>query len=118
MDEQKYFSTKGISGRIQQVIAKDTAKALTAFCRQEPEFAQAVEQSGKTFQDCLDHVAKGVGGSLSDFEAFSRAAAFYFPGAKIEFRMVLDLIGNADKHLTPTPETHTLSMSFDSLLDF
>lgn len=26
-------------------------------CNQEPEFKRAVEQSDKTFQDCMDHVA-------------------------------------------------------------
>ena len=118
MDLEKYFSAKGIRGRVQTCIASDTARTLKRFCEQEPEFAQAVEQSGKTFQQCLDHVAEGAGASISDFKVYSKAAAFYFPGATIDFRMVIDLIGDAKvpaKTALPKP---TLSVSFDSLLDF
>lgn len=118
MDFEKYFNTSGLNGKIQRAIAPETAKALEDFCRQEPEFAQAIEQSGKTFQQCLDHVAKGAGSSLSDFQAYSKAVEFYFPGAKISFRMVIDLVGDADKSPEPAPEKPAMSVSFDSLLDF
>ena len=69
MDLQKYFCASGIKGNIQQAIAKETAETLRTFCNQEAEFAQVVQQSGKSFQDCLDYVAKGAGASLSDFKA-------------------------------------------------
>lgn len=126
MDFQKYFGTAGIKGKVQMAIASDTAKALRSFCEQEPEFAQAIEQSGKTFQQCLDSVAKGVHASLSDFEAYSKAVDFYFPGAKIEFRMLIDLIGQGAPagELPPNvPDGQrsaeaSLTLSFDSLLDF
>lgn len=36
-------------------------------------------------------VAKGVGGYISDPEAYRRAASFYFDGAKIQFQMVIQL---------------------------
>ena len=118
MDMQQYFDTRGIKGKVQSCIADDTAQALRQFCEQEPEFAQAVEQSGKTFQQCLDFVADGVGKSLSDVKAFGKAAAFYFPGARIDFRMVIDLIGDADAPAKAAPVKPALSVSFDSLLDF
>ncbi len=118
MDLKEYFSTTGIKGKVQKAIALETGQALRSFCEQEPEFAQAIEQSGRTFQQCLDKVAAGVSGSLSDFEAYSRAVEFYFPGAKVEFRMVINLTGDADNSPELVPEKHTLSMSFDSLLDF
>ena len=117
MDFQNYFSTKGLKGRIQQAIAPETARALQDFCGQEPEFAQAIEQSGKTFQQCLDHVAQGAGASLSDFKAYSKAVEFYFPGAKLHFCMEIDLIGDADKSPEAEP-ARNLTVSFDSLLDF
>lgn len=117
MDLKNYFSPAGIKGAVQKTIAKETGAALTAFCAQEPEFAQAVEQSGRSFQDCLDSVAKGVSRSLSDFDAYSKAAAFYFPGAKIEFRMLIHLAGDADRP-EPVPEKSTLQLDFESLLDF
>lgn len=117
MDFQKYFSTSGINGKVQKAIARETAQALQSFCAQEPEFAQAIEQSGKTFQQCLDKVAAGVSASLSDFEAYSKAVEFYFPGAKVIFQMRIDLIGDVDK--SPEAESSkNLTVSFDSLLDF
>lgn len=73
----------------EQVMYKPVADALREFCRQQPEFAQAVYQSKKTFADCMKHVAKGVGSSISDIEAYRRAVEFYFPGAQVEFQMVL-----------------------------
>lgn len=118
MDFENYFKTAGIKGKVQMAIASDTAKALQSFCGQEPEFAQAIEQSGRSFQECLDSIAKGVTTAISDFDVYSKAAAFYFPGAKVHFRMELDLIGDADKPETPAPVKSTLSMTFDSLLDF
>ena len=129
MDFQKYFGTAGIKGKVQMAIASDTAKALRSFCEQEAEFAQAIEQSGRTFQQCLDSIVKGVHASLSDFEAYSRAVEFYFPGAKVIFQMRIDLIGDgaepalADSSQcaasgTKVGETSALTLSFDSLLDF
>ena len=64
--------------------------ALLEFCRQNEEFAQAVAQGG-TFPDCMAAVAKGVGSSLSDLEAYRRAAAFYFDGARVNFTMTIQL---------------------------
>jgi len=115
MDLDKYFAVKGITGGIQGAIAKETAEILRTFCEQEPEFAQAVEQSGKTYQQCLDAVAKGVGRSLSDMEAYTRAAQFYFPGAKVHFCPRIDLVGDAD---APEQEAKTLSAKFNSLMDW
>ena len=66
-------------------------EALTSFCRQNEEFAQAVVQGGG-FGECMAAVAKGVGRSISDIEAYRRAAAFYFRGAevKMELRICLE----------------------------
>lgn len=117
MDIQNYFDVKNINGKVQKAIARETAQALLSFCDQEPEFAQAVEQTGKTFQQCLDKVAEGVRTSLSDFKAYSRAVEFYFPGAKVIFQMRIDLVGDADKSPEAEPAKN-LTVSFDSLLDF
>ena len=117
MDFENYFKAASISGKVQKAIARETAQALRSFCEQEPEFAQAIEQSGKTFQQCLDSIAKGVHASMSDFEAYSRAVEFYFPGAKVIFQMRIDLIGDADKSPEAEPAKN-LTVSFDSLLDF
>lgn len=64
--------------------------ALLEFCCQDDEFSKAVVQGG-TFKDCMEAVAKNVGSSISDIEAYRRAVAFYFPGAGVHFEMRIDL---------------------------
>ena len=100
MNLEEYFDTKAIKGNVQSFIAEKTSQILQQFCEQEQEFAQAVEQSGKTFQQCLDYVIKGIvkkgsTGSISDLDAYNRAVKFYFPSAVVHQRFELDLIGNA-----------------------
>ena len=118
MDLKEYFDLKSVKGRYQTAIAKATAEALQSFCCQEQEFQQAIEQSGKSFQDCLDEAVKGIRESASDFDVYSRAVKFYFPGATIHFRMEIDLIGNADAAVPAQKEPRTLSAVFDSLADW
>lgn len=122
MNKEKYFDIKKIKGKKQAAIAEAVAKALKQFCEQEPEFEQAVEQSDKTYSECLDSVVKGVGNSISDLEAYSRAVKYYFETAVIHFNMLIDLSG--DNGYTPPPITMTeqkqsgLTVSLDELLDF
>lgn len=74
---------------------KDAVKeALLDFAEQEDEFAQAIVQGG-SFKDCMAAVARGVGRSISDLEAYRRAVQFYFPGAEIRMQMTIDLIADA-----------------------
>ena len=91
------------SGQKEKAMASAVQKALEDFCRQEPEFAQAVVQGG-SFKDCMAAVAKGVGDSISDNEAFARAARYYFPGCRVRVVMEIDLIGDAAEE-TDKPET-------------
>lgn len=80
----------GVKGHKEGVMKGAVRDALLEFCRQNEEFAQAVAQGG-TFTDCMAAVAKGVGGSISDLEAYRRAAAFYFDGAKVNFTMAIQM---------------------------
>ena len=118
MDLEKYFDTSQIKGQYQKAVAEATARTLKDFCNQEVEFLQAVEQSGKSFQNCLDEVVKSIKGSISDFEVYSRAVKFYFPGAVVHFRMEIDLIGSADAEAPAQKESRTLSAVFDDLTDW
>lgn len=90
----KEFKDGKSLNRYAGVMAEPVKKQLVAFCKEDGEFAQAVVQGG-TFKACMEAVTKGVGQSLSDLEAYSRAVRFYFPGAKVHFRMELDLVGDA-----------------------
>lgn len=118
MDKEKYFDISGIKGKYQRAVAAETAKALMLFCGQEPEFEQAVEQSGRTFQECLDGVIKGIKQSCSDIEVYSRAVKFYFSTAEVHFNMSIDLIGENRNEPPITLKKSSLSVSLDSLLDF
>lgn len=120
--DNSYFDVKP-TGRHAQAIAKPTADALMEFCRQEPEFEQAIMQSGKSFNDCLNEITKGFGSAISDLEVFSRAVKFYFPVAKVRFRMEIDLCGDngaVDPPITMTKQDkpEPMRISLDSLLDF
>lgn len=83
-----------VSGSKERAMADAVLDAIKEFCRQEPEFAQAVVQSG-TFADCMKKVAAGVGSSISDLEAYKKAVQFYFPGAEIHMTLTIDLVGSA-----------------------
>ena len=81
---------KTVTGNKEKAMAKAVKDTLLDFCRQDEEFAQAVVQGG-TFRDCMAAVAKGVGNSISDLEAYKKAVSFYFPGAGIRVTMKIDL---------------------------
>ena len=85
--KEEYKSVTGSKESVMKGAVRDT---LLEFCRQNEEFAQAVVQGG-TFKDCMAAVAKGVGSSISDLEAYRRAASFYFDGAKVQFTMSIQL---------------------------
>lgn len=122
MDKDKYFDIKGIKGNYQSAIASETAKALRLFCEQEQEFEQAIEDSGKSFSDCLNSIVKGIKRSISDLDVFKRAVNFYFPGATVHFQMCIDLVGDAAEKQHDPPITMTqnkpssLGLSLDDLL--
>ena len=83
-----------VSGQKENAMAPSVREALTDFCRQDAEFAQAVAQGGSF---CMAAVAKGVGGSIPDLEAYRRAVRFYFKGADVHFHMELDLCPAAEE---------------------
>ena len=71
----------GSYDRYANVMKASVKEALESFADQDDEFAQAIVQGG-SFSDCMKAVAKGCGQSISDLEAYQRAAAFYFPGQR------------------------------------
>ena len=90
-----------VKDRYGKVVARPVADALISFCRQQGEFAQAVVQSDKGFADCIAHVVKGVGQSLSDIDAYRKAVGFWFPGAVVD--MVLTI--RMSEYEEAVPET-------------
>ena len=76
--------------RYESAMKSAVLEALESFCQQNEEFAQAVVQ-GDSFEKCMAAVAKGCGSSLSDIEAYQRAAAFYFRGAEVKMELHIQL---------------------------
>lgn len=101
----KKLDPKQAAGQKEKVMAPAVAAVLKDFCEQDVEFAQAVAQGG-SFKDCMHAVAKGVGGSISDIDAYKKAVQFYFPGAEIRVQMSIDLIGAAAGNEIATKAAH------------
>ena len=101
-----------------EVMKSAVLKALKDFCDQDEEFCQAIVQGG-TFEDCMGAVSKGVGQSISDLDAYTRAVQFYFPGAEIRYSMTIDLIGaaaGAESVDAETDESRGLILDISSFL--
>lgn len=131
--EKEFASAKKLSPKA-KAMKQGIYNALCEFCRQNAEFAQAVEQSDKTLTDCCKTVAEGVGDSISDLEAYTKAVQFYFSGAIVKFRMEIymseseaeaaenqhnsDTAVSAEPAEAAPPVPNAMSISLDSLLDF
>lgn len=85
---EKLRGAKAPTGQREAVVFEPVVAALEDFCRQDTEFAQAVAQGGSV-EDCVKTVLKGVGSSLSDLEAYKRAAAFFFPGCVVNMKLTI-----------------------------
>ena len=94
-------------GKYETVVKNAVLRTICKFCEQNAEFKQAIEQSGKSFADCLKATVKG-------------AVAFYFPGADIKCTMTLDLGDNGFSNSKTSTEADSgkLQLDLDSLLDF
>lgn len=107
-------------GKYENVVKSYVLDEICIFAKQNSEFAQAIEQSDKSFADCLKATVKGAGSSLEDLEVYKRAVAFYFPGADIKCTMTLDLGdgGFSNSKTSTAADSGKLQLDLDSLLDF
>lgn len=106
-----------VKGTKESAMKKAVAEALEGFCRQDGEFAQAVVQGG-SFPECMKAVAKGVGGSISDLDAYKKAVKFYFPGAEVRFTMTVETGIPAKTAGLPTEPAPGPSRKILDLTDF
>lgn len=107
-------------GRHETEVKNAVLRTICKFCEQNAEFKQAIEQSDKSFSDCLTATVKGAGASLEDLDVYKRAVAFYFPGADIKCTMTLDLGdgGFSNNETSTEADSGKLQLDLDSLLDF
>ena len=107
------------ANRYMEVVAEPVAKALHGFCRQSEEFARAIVEMDRTFEECLLTITKGIRDALSDIDTYQRAVEFYFPGAKVEFKMTIRM----SEYETEKPEPvhkpkKKIDLSLGSLIDW
>ena len=104
----------------ENVVKPYVLEEICTFAEQNSEFAQAIEQSDKSFSDCLKAVVANAGKHLSDLECYKRAVGFYFPGADIRCTMTLDLGdgGFSNNNEAGNDTADKLQLDLDSLLDF
>lgn len=107
-------------GKYETEVKNAVLRTICKFCEQNAEFKQAIEQSDKSFADCLKATVKDAGKSLEDLDVYKRAVAFYFPGADIKCTMTLDLGdgGFSNSETSTDKDSGKLQLDLDSLLDF
>lgn len=108
-------------GKYENVVKPYVLDEICIFANQNSEFAQAIEQSDKSFADCLKASVAGAKEHISDLDCYKRAVAFYFPGADIKCTMTLDLGDNGfsnSKTSSTEADSGKLQLDLDSLLDF
>jgi len=71
------------------------ASTLTNFCEQNEQFAEVVYLTPATLSDCCEKIMKDCGKSISDIDVYRGAVKFYFPNSEIEFKMNIQLLGDA-----------------------
>lgn len=101
-------------GRYENAVNSAVANALCEFCSQSEEFARAIVESDKTYADCLTAVCKGLGQSISDFDLYTKAVQFWFPGAVVEYKMTIRM----SEYEVEEEQHEDISLSLDSLLDW
>lgn len=105
-------------GRYEKAVNSAVANALREFCGQSEEFARAIVESDKTYDDCLTAICKGIGQSISDFDLYTKAVQFWFPGAIVEYKMTIRMSEyEVEEEQHEEPKTD-ISLSLDSLLDW
>lgn len=109
----KVYEIPDVKDRHYSIIRDGVSAALESFIKQDDEFAQAVVQGG-TMKEMYEAVCKKIGikNGVSDLEVYQSAVEFFFPGAKIEFHMTIDLCGSVREKQT---ERTSLDLSFDDL---
>ena len=103
---------KQVKGQKESVMADLVLDMLHEFCIQSSAFAKAVTEGG-SFADCMTAVAKGVGTSISDLEAYKKAVRFYMPDAEIIVQMQIRT-GVVSQKQEPS---QTMLLSLEDLLE-
>lgn len=88
LDKLEEGAKEKINDKYGAVIKTYVHNALAGFCKQDESFAQAIIDGG-TFAECIKYCTEGIGGNtgISDIDIYRRAVQFYFPGARVDFKI-------------------------------
>lgn len=101
--EKTTAERKSVTGQRESLMANAVLDMIHEFCIQSEVFAKAVAEGG-SFADCMKAVAKGVGNSISDIDAYKKAVAFYMPGAEIEVQMKITTVPGQQEKVAASAE--------------
>ena len=89
-EAKKKLETEAKAGKFDRygnAMKSEVLKALKEFCSQSEVFSEAVVK-GRSFEECMKAVGKGVsGGSISDLKAYRLAVKYYMSDADVRFCM-------------------------------
>ena len=76
-------------GKYASAVMGDVVRALKVFAKQDEEFAQAILDG--SLAECGKAIEKALNGkkAVSDLDVYKVAVKHYFPGAVVEFEMVI-----------------------------
>ena len=79
-------------GKHETAVKNAVMKTICKFCEQNAEFKQAIEQSDKSFADCLKSSVAGVKEHISDLDCI------HLKNIQREFNEALELVSNASEN--------------------
>jgi hypothetical protein len=98
-----------IGSQQSKIVAKATAETLKTFSQNE-EFAKAVLEKSGTLTECINDILKNIGSAISDLEVYQKAAQFYFPLAKVNFLMTIELGTGENNHAASSEKKINISL--------
>ena len=109
---------KEVQGQKEGAMKNAVADALITFCAQDDVLAKEIVEGG-TFAECMKAVAKDVGNSISDLEAYKKAVKFYSPSAESGFAMTIERGGTkGERSEAKAEEPKTEGRKIIDLSDF
>lgn len=109
-------SSAGKFDRYGSAMKTAVVKALEDFCRQSEVFAEAVAH-GRSFEECMKAVSKGISGSISDLEAYQRAVKYYMKDADVRFCMEITVGGAATDRKAVEPAEQPVERKAPEIID-
>lgn len=96
-------------GNKETAVKTYVANTIRQFCTEDERFAYAFAHTARSLSDCCREVMQSAGSAISDIEVYRRAARFYFPNSEVQFKMLIEITGEAptEEELSKEAEKET-----------